>query len=87
MVKDICGQDLDIFDSAKIITSKFKRLEKGFNIWSKTLSNLASFIKNSNELIMLFDTLEEYRELCIEKWNGKNIVKDYYFKLLQYQTI
>lgn len=87
VVQNIWGQDLQIENCATRITAKFKRLRKGLNLWSKKISNLAQSTKNSNEMVLFLDVLEEYRPLVNEELNGREIVKQHLMKLLQYESI
>lgn len=86
-VHNIWLQEVPEHDSAKRITAKFKRLRKGLKIWAKKLSNLASCIKACNDFIMLLDSIEEFRPLSNEDWNGRYIVSEQYLKLLSSQRI
>lgn len=87
VVKDIWDQPIQEEDSAKIITTKFKRLRKRLKIWSKNISNLASTIKACNEVIHMWDFFEEYRPLIDIEHNGREILKEHLAKTLEYQGI
>src|ERR1041385_638698 len=63
VVSDIWNQPTQEPNSAKNITAKFKRLRKGLKIWAKSISNLAAAIKATNEVIHMWDFLEESRPL------------------------
>lgn len=84
VVNKIWEQDTQEHDSAKLITAKFKRLRKGLKIWSRSLSNLSSSIKAANELIFLWDLIEEFRNLNTVEINGREIIKTHLLKLLKF---
>lgn len=63
VVHNIWSQKVPEQDSAKLITAKFKRLNKGLKIWAKNHSNLAGIIRVANEFIFMWDFFEEYRPL------------------------
>lgn len=87
MVKNIWIHDVDEEDNAKIIAAKFKRLRKGLKIWARGISDLKKIINGTNCLILCDDTLEEYRELTIEEYNGRNILKSHLDKILEHERI
>ena len=84
-VKNIWQQDVNETDSAKRIVAKFKRLRKGLKIWAKELSQLTKLIQACNDLIMLYDTFEDFRSLSNVEWNGREIVKRHLLNLLEMQ--
>lgn len=87
MVKDIWEQPVPEHDSAKIISAKFKRLRKGLKNWSRNISDLKKIIRNTNEVILFFDALEEFRQLSRDEAEGRNILKDHLAKVLNFQKI
>ena len=84
-VKNIWQQDVNEIGSAKRITAKFKRLRKGLKIWAKELSQLSKLIQACNDLILLYDTFEDFRSLSTVEWNGREIVKKHLLNLLEMQ--
>ena len=62
-------------NTAKVISSKFKKLREELNAWSKSLSNLSLLIKNCNKVIGFLDTLEDRRGLYNPEANMKILVK------------
>jgi len=87
IVEENWNQSLSESDSAKLITAKFKRLRKRLKIWSKSISNLAGSIQATNNVIMMWDQFEEYRQLSDTKQNGRDMLKEHLLKLLSFQRI
>ena len=81
------NQPIHESDSAKIITAKFKRLRKGLKIWARSLSNLATTIQATNEVIHMWDYLEEFRPLNVVENNGREILKEHLANILEMQQI
>lgn len=73
-------------DSPKRLSSRFKRLRKGLRIWSDKLTNLASSINAGNEAILVFDTLEEFKDLDVVESNGRDLFKDTSSKFFIFHT-
>lgn len=87
VVKQIWDQEVNEVDSAKCIAAKFKRLGKGLKNWARTISSLKETIKNTNFMILCYDTMEEYRELTIEEFNGRKILIEHLRKVNEQQRI
>ena len=87
VVKQSWEHDIHMTDSAKRISAKFQRLGKCLKICAKTISHLSILIKNTNEVILLLDALEEFRPLSISEWNGRNFLKEHLLQLLDLQRI
>ena len=85
-MRNIWSQETRQLDSAKTITAKFKRLRQGIKIWARNKSQIALYIKNTNDLISLFDMLEEFRELSTWEHNGRQSAKKHMFQLLKNQN-
>jgi hypothetical protein len=56
-------------DKAKNITAKFKNLRKNFRKWQQQLPSLAKTIEQCKMVLSFLDTMEEFRDLSLEKWN------------------
>ena len=52
-------------DAVKTLNAKLKNLRRALKLWAKSLSCLKTQIAKLNELIFLWDFLEEFRELDI----------------------
>lgn len=76
VVQNIWSQPIQEHDSAKIITAKFKRLRKGLKIWAKKLSNLSAIIEAANEVIGMWDMIEEFRDLTTIESNGGKLSRN-----------
>jgi len=72
-------------DKAKKLVAKFKNLRRVLKAWQKTLSNLATVIANNKTILLFIDTLEEFRDLSIEEWNFRLLMRENLDKLLQQQ--
>ena len=70
-------------DKAKILTSKFKNLRSALKTWSSKLSSLKSCIENASLTLQLIETMEEYRDLSVEEWNFRSILRDKLLTLLE----
>ena len=87
VVKNIWEQQVSETDSAKSISAKFKRLRKGLKIWSKSCSNLKLSIYNCTEVILMYDHIEEWRQLSVEEHNSRFILIKHLESLLHMQKI
>lgn len=74
-------------DKAKILTSKFKNLRTALKSWSSNLSSLKSCIENVTLTLQLLETLEEHRDLSLEEWNFRSILREKLLSLLEQQRI
>ena len=74
-------------NTAKVISSKFKKLREELNAWSKSLSNLSLLIKNCNKVIGFLDTLEDRRGLYNPEANLRILVKVQVQRLLHYKNM
>jgi hypothetical protein len=70
-------------DKAKNITAKFKNLRRVLRAWRSQLLNLATTITNNKNVLMLLNTLEEFRDLSLEEWNFRAIVQEHLTNLLE----
>jgi hypothetical protein len=53
--------------------------------WHAQISNLATTIQNNKVILPFLDTLEEFRDLALEKWNFRKIVLEHLENLLEQQ--
>lgn len=74
-------------DRAKAIGAKFKNVRKIFRIWKAQLPNLAKVIQNTKDTIQLIDLIEEFRDLTLQEWNFRELIKAHLQNLLQQQKI
>jgi len=74
-------------NTAKVISSKFKKLREELKAWSKSLSNLSLLIKNCNKVIGFLDTLEDRRGLYNPEINLRILVKVQVQRLLHYKNM
>lgn len=77
VVKGIWSQNVQEEGSEKRISAKFKRLRKGLKIWSKNLSQLSAKIRTTNPVILLLDSMEEFRPLPTPEWNGRAFLQEH----------
>jgi hypothetical protein len=70
-------------DVAKRLGSKFKNMRKFLKQWHGNIANLAKTIENSKRMILLLDSMEEFRDLTLEEWNFRKIVQAHLQSLLQ----
>ena len=56
-------------------------------IWSKSISQLSISIKATNEVISFLDSLENFTDLTLTEWNGREFLKQHLLKLLELQKI
>jgi len=69
-------------DKAQNISRKFKNLRAALKVWSSSFSNLKLTIENLSLTI-----LEEYRDLSLEEWNFRDILREKLLSLLEQQRI
>jgi hypothetical protein len=74
-------------DKAKSLTRKLKKLRAALKAWSSKFSNLKKTISNNSLALQFLDSLEEYRDLSIEEWNFKVVVRENLLALLEQQII
>jgi hypothetical protein len=65
--------------------AKFKMLRRILRQWHAQISNLATTIQNNKVILPFLDTLEEFRDLALEKWNFRKIVLEHLENLLEQQ--
>jgi hypothetical protein len=68
---------------AKRLGSKFKNMRKFLRQWHGNLANLAKTIENNKLIILLLDSMEEFRDLTLEEWNFRKIMQAHLESLLQ----
>jgi hypothetical protein len=73
-------------DKTNNLGAKLKNLRRVLSEWHKQISNLASTIANSKELILLVDILEKFHDLSLEEWNFRIILKQHLVSLLHQQN-
>jgi hypothetical protein len=54
-----------------------------FRSWQANLTSLVKTIENSKMTLKFLDLLEELRDLSLEKWNFRQILKEHLEKLLE----
>lgn len=74
-------------DSAKIVTRKCKNLRGALKAWSSNFSNLKLCISNISITIQFIDSVEEFRDLSLDEWNFRTLLKDKLLSLLEQQRI
>lgn len=74
-------------DKAKSLTRKLKKLRAALKAWSSKFSNLKKTISNNSLTLQFLDSLEEYRDLSIEEWNFRVVVRENLLALLEQQRI
>src|ERR1043165_1301907 len=73
--------------AAKKINAKLKNVRRALKLWAKTLPTLKIEIGKLNELIFILDFLEEFRDLYVEEWNCRVLLKEYLLDLQDSQRI
>lgn len=76
-----------ISDKAKILTNKCKNLRAALKVWSASLPSLKIAINNISLTIQLLDALEKFRDLSLEEWNFRTILKGKLLLLLEQQRV
>lgn len=74
-------------DIAKTITAKLKNLRRIIKDSATQFSTYARTIDNTNILLNFMDCIEEGRDLTIEEWNFRAILKNHVESLLNQQKI
>jgi molecular chaperone GrpE (heat shock protein) len=74
-------------DKARRIVAKFKNLRRVLRAWQKQLSNLATTITNNKRILLLLDTLEEFRDQSLQEWNFRVMVQNNLEGLLEQQMV
>lgn len=70
-------------DCAKSLTAKFKLLMKKLKEWQASKTGLRTIIANTRSVLQFIEILGEYRDLSIEEWNFKDILKEHLISLLE----
>ena len=74
-------------DCAKKINAKFKNVRRALKLWAKSLSCHKKQIAELNDIIFLWDLIEEYRALLVFVSNCRNILKEFLLTVLNNQKI
>jgi hypothetical protein len=69
------------------LTAKLKFLRKTLRDWQQNLSSLAKIIENNKLVLSFLDTLAEFRDLSLEEYNFRQVVKSNLEHLLEKQRI
>ena len=72
-------------DHAKTITAKFKSLRKALREKQASMVNLKSMISNIKLIILFLDLIEESRDLSLQEWNFRTIIRNKLLMLLEQQ--
>lgn len=56
--------------------TKLKNLRRELRAWQAQISNLATTISNVKLLISFFDIIKEHRDLTVEEWTIRDIIKE-----------
>jgi hypothetical protein len=75
------------WDKAKAITRKLKTLRAALKDWSAGFSNLKQMIENNSLMVQFFDTLEEFRDLSVEEWDSRDLIRNNLLLLLEQQRV
>lgn len=74
-------------DKARNISRKFKSLKGVLKSWSHSFSSLKLCIVNISLTIHFLENLENYRDLSLEEWNFREILREKLLSLLELQRI
>jgi hypothetical protein len=74
-------------DSAKAITANFKVLRKKLKERQSSKSSLKDLIANSRLVLHFLEIIGDHRDLSIEEWNFKDILKAHLLDLLEQQRL
>jgi hypothetical protein len=83
LVKRVWNTPVRAKSSANVLTAKFKNLRYELKRWGKNLSQIKLLIEKCNRVILLFDQLEDERDLSRPEFNFRKIVKVHLANLLQ----
>lgn len=70
-------------DCAKALTAKFKALRKRLREWQASKTGMRTIIANTRVSLQFLEVLGEYRDLSVEEWNFKELLKDHLIYLLE----
>ena len=74
-------------DTAKSITAKLKLLRQKLREWQAAKRGLHTTIANCRIALQLLESFEDFRDLSVEEWNFKDILKTHLSSLLEKQRI
>lgn len=74
-------------DCAKALTAKFKTLRKRLREWQASKTGLRTITANTRITLQFLEVLWDYRDLSIEEWNFKDLLKDHLVTLLEKQRL
>jgi hypothetical protein len=74
-------------DCAKALTTKFKALRKKLKDWQASKIGLKTIIANTKTILQFLEVLGEFRDLSVEEWNFKELLKEHLISLLKKQRI
>jgi len=81
------NQDVGLADKARLVTRKLKNLRAALKQWSSSFSNLRQLIHNNDLTVQFFDLIEEHRDLTLEEWQLRDLIRDNLLLLLEQQRI
>lgn len=82
LIADNWPIDASHVDKAQSISRKFKRQRATLRAWNSSFSNLKTTIDNISLTINFMEVLEEYRDLSLEEWNFRIILREKLLSLL-----
>lgn len=74
-------------DKAKNLTAKFKMLRKKIREWQSERLGLKTLISNCRSVIHFLEVIGDFRDLSVEEWNFKEILKDHLLGLLEQERL
>jgi hypothetical protein len=74
-------------DCAKALTAKFKAPRKRLREWQASKTGMRTIIANTRVSLQFLEVLGVYRDLSVEEWNFKELLKDHLIYLLEKQWI
>jgi hypothetical protein len=74
-------------DKARTISKKFQNLRSILKSWSQSFSSLKLCIANISMTIQFLENLEDHRDLTLEEWNFREILRGKLLHPLELQRI
>jgi hypothetical protein len=70
-------------DPAKRLVAKFKNFRRVLRFWYSQLANLSKTIESNKLMLLFLDALEEFRDLSLQVWNFRALVREHLERLLE----
>jgi hypothetical protein len=87
ILSDCWAIPLQHVDCAKSLTAKFQNLRLKLKEWQASKIGLHTLIANARAILQFVEFLGDFRDLSVEEWNFKDLLKNHLLGLLEQQRV